>query len=344
MAAADLDGDGTIEIVVTTTNTATTGAQVFVFEPDGTLYQPAGASFTAWPRYNTATGPGNDADFNGQGNHGYGCYGENVGIGNLDDDPQLEIVVTYDNHQINVFKHDGTSVLASQLVHEPGDDVPGQAHGLGAVHPLGRPDGRGQPLPPAHRPWPDVNTTMWLQWTASPPNVVDVDGDGKNEVVGIPNAEEHDALRDAGLRVHGARRRVRRRLALGAAARRRSRRCPMSDQPAVRATGDYYPPDGIPAPTTVEHRRRRAPRDRRADQRRLRLRHRPRRHAPLAVRLREGRAEDVRVRGRRRRSQRRRHRPSSSSARTRCSRTAGTSSSSRTPARCSSTSRCPTRA
>ncbi|MGH7297269.1 MAG: FG-GAP repeat domain-containing protein, partial [Polyangiaceae bacterium] len=72
MAAADLDGNGTIEVVVTTTNTQTGGAQVFVFEPDGTLFQPAGTSFPAWPRYNTATGAGGDADFNGQGNQGYG--------------------------------------------------------------------------------------------------------------------------------------------------------------------------------------------------------------------------------------------------------------------------------
>jgi hypothetical protein len=83
-------GDGKIEVVVTTTQTQPTGAQVFVFSPDGKLYQPPGLSFAAWPRYNTATGPGNDADFNGQGNHGYGCYGENVGIGNIDDDPELE--------------------------------------------------------------------------------------------------------------------------------------------------------------------------------------------------------------------------------------------------------------
>ena len=62
-----------------------------------------------WPRYNASA----DARFNGIGNHGYGAYGENVGIGNLDDDPQLEIIITFDNHQINVFNHDGTSVLAS---------------------------------------------------------------------------------------------------------------------------------------------------------------------------------------------------------------------------------------
>ena len=97
MAAADLDGDGKVELVFTTTNTSTTGAQVFVFEPDGTLYQPRSAQqggFTAWPRYNTASGIGNDADFNGQGNAGYGCYGLNVAIGQLDDTPELEIVVT----------------------------------------------------------------------------------------------------------------------------------------------------------------------------------------------------------------------------------------------------------
>ena len=62
-----------------------------------------------------AVGQGNDADFNGVGNHGYGAYGENVGIGNLDDDPQLEIVVTFDNHQINVFNHDGTTLATPTI-------------------------------------------------------------------------------------------------------------------------------------------------------------------------------------------------------------------------------------
>jgi hypothetical protein len=74
IAAADLDGDGDIETVFTTTNTSDTGAQVFVFDASGAVYQPDGlTAFTAWPRYNTLAGAGNDADFNGQGNHGYGC-------------------------------------------------------------------------------------------------------------------------------------------------------------------------------------------------------------------------------------------------------------------------------
>ena len=145
MAAADLDGNGSIETVVTTTNTATSGSQVFVFNASGDLYRPGGAA--AWPRYNAS-----DRSFNGIGNHGYGAYGENVGIGNLDDDPQLEIVVTFDNHQINVFNHDGTSVLRVAVVHEPPERTRGTASRLGAVHPLVEPLRRGSPLPPPRRP------------------------------------------------------------------------------------------------------------------------------------------------------------------------------------------------
>ena len=39
-------------------------------------------------------------------------------------------------------------------------------------------------------PWPGPDTDMWLQWTASPPTVADIDGDGHNDVVGFPNGEE----------------------------------------------------------------------------------------------------------------------------------------------------------
>ena len=59
LAAADLDGDGRIEIVATTTQTQSAdsgGAQVFVFSSNGALFQPAGLSFPAWPRYNNRTG------------------------------------------------------------------------------------------------------------------------------------------------------------------------------------------------------------------------------------------------------------------------------------------------
>ena len=108
LAGADLDRDGRVEVVVTTT-TSPTGSQVFVFDGSEVCINRRARLAPAWPRFNTLSGPGGDAAFNGAGNHGYGAYGENVGIGNLDNDRQLEIVVTFDNHQINVFNHDGSS-------------------------------------------------------------------------------------------------------------------------------------------------------------------------------------------------------------------------------------------
>src|SRR5262249_59490992 len=141
-------------------NRASKGAQVFVFDA-------AGKVRAGWPRYNTTT----DADFNGEGNHGYGAYGENVGIGNLDDDPQLEIVVTFDNHQINVFNDDGTSVLASPwFTNRQSGDV-GRRLGWGQFIRWLNPAVEAAHYHRHTGPWPDVRRTPWLQWTASPPTV-----------------------------------------------------------------------------------------------------------------------------------------------------------------------------
>ncbi len=251
MAAADLDLDGRVETVVTTTNTSRTGAQVFVFDATGSPYRPQGAPSSAWPRYNTLRGPGNDADFNGAGNQGYGAYGENVGIGNLDDDPQLEIVVTFDNHQINVFNHDGTSVLASPWYRNRDSRYAGRRLGWGQF--IRWVSARVEDNH-YHRhvgPWPHPRRAMWLQWTASPPTVADIDRDGRNEVIGLPNAEmkePYETQAYAFMVLDGAQRG-------GARSARRHKgfvKLPLSRKPAVRPDGDWYPPSGIPAPTVVD--------------------------------------------------------------------------------------------
>jgi hypothetical protein len=88
---------------------------------------------------------------------------------------------------------------------------------------------------------------MWLQWTASPPSVADIDGDGKNEVIGIPNAEMNEPYQTQGyafMVLQGAQSG-----GTGSAMRLPGwETLPMSAKPALRADGDWYPPDGVPAP------------------------------------------------------------------------------------------------
>lgn len=251
LAAADLDGNGSIEIVATTTQTKPTsegGAQVFVYEPDGKLYQPAGISWQAWPRYNNKTGKGNDADQNGMGESGFGCYGLNVGIGNIDDDPDLEILVTYDNHHIQAFDKDGVAIDSSPWFTNRDSKYEGQRLTWGQFIRWADPAVEKAHYHDHTGPWPDINQTPWLQWTASPPNVVDLDGDGKNEVVGVPNVELHEPYVTqyyAIMALDGAE---------GGGSRSARRHTgfetlPHGDTP-MQVDG-YYPPGGVPAPTTV---------------------------------------------------------------------------------------------
>ncbi len=251
LAAADLDGNGTVEVVASTTNTSSSGAQVFVFAANGRLYQPAAGHKPAWPRYNTLRGKGNDADFNGYGNHGYGAYGLNVGIGQLDDDTQLEIVVTYDNHQINLFNHDGTSVLASSWYTNRQSGFSGKRLGWGQFIRWLAPAVEDRHLHAHSGAWPSVATTPWLQWTASPPSVGDLDSDGRAEVIGIPNVEKkepYETQAHAVMVLDGAQ-------GKGMRSGRRHKgfeTLPLTGKPVVRSDGDWYPPSGIPAPTLVD--------------------------------------------------------------------------------------------
>lgn len=193
MAAADLDGNGTIEVVVTTTQTQSTasgGAQVFVFNSAGELYQPAATPFQAWPRYNNRTGAGGDADRNGAGHSGYGCYGLNVGIGDIDDDPEKEIIVTYDNHHIQAFNHDGVAIDAADYFTNRDSSYRGMPLTWGQFIRWADPDVEEAHYHLHEGTWPHPRSQEWLQWTASPPNVADINGDGRNEVVGIPNIEK----------------------------------------------------------------------------------------------------------------------------------------------------------
>jgi hypothetical protein len=185
------------------------------------------------------------------GNHGYGAYGENVAIGNIDDDPALEIITTFDNHQINAFNDDGTSILASRWFTNPESDALGRRMGWGQFIRWADPRVERRHYHLHTGAWPSPARQSWLQWTASPPVVADLDGDGRNEVVGIPNVERHIPYRTQGyafMALDGA-------YGAGHRSARRHRgfeTLPMSNHPVYRPAGDWYPPSGIPAPTVVD--------------------------------------------------------------------------------------------
>jgi hypothetical protein len=248
LAAGDLNGDGAVEIIATTTQTAG-GAQVFVFNADGKLYQPPGLSYKAWPRYNKEDGPGNDGDVNGPGNHGYGCYGLNVGVGNLDGDPFLEIVVTFDNHQINVFRHTGVSMLASPYFTNPDSDYLGNRLNWGQFIRWFSPTVEKRHYNLHEGEWPHPSRNKWMQWTQSPPNVADINGDGRNEVVCVSNVEKdvpYDTKHDSIMVLEGS-------YGNGARSARRLpgwQRLPSSGYPLSKED-PWYPPSNPPAPTIV---------------------------------------------------------------------------------------------
>jgi hypothetical protein len=97
--------------------------------------------------------------------------------------------------------------------------------------------------------WPHPNWTEWLQWTASPPSVADLDLDGRFEVVGVPNVERdvpyvtqaYAIMVLEGSHGDGSR-----------SARRKPgwETLPRGDAP-IDVDG-WYPPGGVPAPTIVD--------------------------------------------------------------------------------------------
>ncbi|MFH2007594.1 MAG: VCBS repeat-containing protein [bacterium] len=254
LAAADLDGDGRIEVIGSTTETGELpgggeAPRVHVIDADGQPYQPAGLTdWQAWPRYNNETGPGGDQ--NGYGHHGYGCYGLNVAVGNIDDDPELEVIVTNDTHEMMAFNHDGVSVQADTWYSRRSGDYDGDPMDWGTFIRWIDPDVEDRHYHDHEGEWPHPGWTMWAQWTASPPAVADLDGDGLNEVIGVANAEmdepyhtyhyaffvfdgDHAATGNRSMRRHAG-----------------WEHPPLSEHPFE--DDDWYPPGGVPAPTIVD--------------------------------------------------------------------------------------------
>ena len=255
LAADDLDGDGDIEVVVSDTRSESppgyesTNPHVFVFEHDGSIRD-------GWPRYDTREGVGADLpggeDANCYGHSGYGSYGLNVAVGDIDDDDDREILVTYDNHHIQAFNPDGTTLLAdpSYFSRRGGEECEGEPMSWGQFIRWLDPEVEDAHYHLHEGDWPHVSWTMWLQWTNSPPSVGDINGDGLNEVVGVPNCEMDEpyfTYHHAVMVLEGD---------YAATGHRSARRLegweelPLTEQPMFN--DDWYPPSVVPSPTLAD--------------------------------------------------------------------------------------------
>ena len=251
LAAADLDGDGTRRGRGDDDQHLAHGRAGVRLRRERRPV-PAGRAATPppGPATTSSRGRATTCRFNQVGNHGYGAYGENVAIGNIDDDSDLEIITTFDNHQINAFNLDGTSILASPWFTNRESDAEGRRMGWGQFIRWADPGSSGA-------------TTTCTPALAEPggPDLAAVDRVAARG--GRPRRRRPQRGRRAPQRraahplPHGAHAFMVLDGAYGDGSRsaRRHRgfeKLPMSNHPVHRPDGDWYPPSGIPAPTVVD--------------------------------------------------------------------------------------------
>lgn len=155
LAVHDLDGDGTLEIVVT--GAVYSRVNTWVYEHDGILRG-------GWPQLNNDSG------------YAYGIFNDNAAVGDLDSDGAgLELVVPSDVHYINAYEPNGAQIPAHAMY---------GGKGWGRV-------GIWESLAIELRGWGDCSTTRAERYRTNFAHgaavIADVNGDGLNEVVATGN-------------------------------------------------------------------------------------------------------------------------------------------------------------
>ncbi len=146
LAASDLDGNETYEILAVKTSDA----------PVTCVWQIDGSVRAGWPQ----------ADPDTPGQYNYGGYNQNIGSTDLDGDGFHDVISTYDICYIGLFHPDGTSFTAHSKF--KGEYV----SGVPMFHDIQL----------AIQGWgPDMNDRD--EFTDSPPVFADLDKDGLNEVI-----------------------------------------------------------------------------------------------------------------------------------------------------------------
>jgi hypothetical protein len=168
IAAADVDGDGIIEILV---NKTADGPATAVYEPDGSLH-------ANWPQVNASCNPPAPAEPCWD----YGGYNQNIGAGDLDGDGVLDVVSTYDAIGFGVFHGDGSPFPTDASFT---DRV---ITSVEAYHDLAL----------SQQGW---GTGDRSEFTYSPPVIADIDGDGDMEIVLAGDHEHTTSTENRGVTV-----------------------------------------------------------------------------------------------------------------------------------------------
>jgi len=158
LAVADLGGDGEMEIVV---------GQALLNKVNVWVYEPNGNIRPGWPQL--ADNEGSAA----------GIYNNNISLGDVDGDGVSEVVVPSDTITICAYEPDGTHLATNAMYHDqPGHDMDHWGEVPAYVDLAYEIQGYG----PCY-----TEFTARANFADGPANIVDVNGDGVNEVVAIGN-------------------------------------------------------------------------------------------------------------------------------------------------------------
>lgn len=161
LAVADLDGNGDMEIAV---------GQAKLDKMNTWVLEHTGNVRTGWPQITDTEGSA------------AGLYNDNIGLGDLDGDGKLEVVSPSDTITIAAYDADGNALPTNEIYHDhSGHDMDFWAEVPAYVD-----------LAYETRGWGPCYTepTARANFANGPANIVDVNGDGINEVVVI--GDVHD--------------------------------------------------------------------------------------------------------------------------------------------------------